>query len=150
MARTPQTTSSGSDNDGRYATMDEKKRKRMISNRESARRSRLKKQKQMEDMIREISTLERKIKENNDKCRFMSQTLTTIESENKFLMSEKKRLTNYLAKLEKITEKSTQDSDQNAESAVGDCRRTWPLGFSVGSDGFGSLQPAMSYGLFKT
>ncbi|KAF9669263.1 hypothetical protein SADUNF_Sadunf14G0089600 [Salix dunnii] len=53
-----QAASSGSDSDPRYAYVDEKKRKRMISNRDSARRSRTRKQKQMEELVSEASKLQ--------------------------------------------------------------------------------------------
>ncbi|VVA96687.1 unnamed protein product [Arabis nemorensis] len=123
-------TSSGSD-------IDEKKRKRKLSNRESARRSRLKKQKLMEDTIHEISTLERRIKENSERCRAVRQRLDSVESENGVLRSEKTWLSSYVSDLENmiatrslnLTQSDGSGQNANAEIASGDCRgRPWQLG----------------------
>lgn len=135
-------TSSGSD-------IDEKKRKRKLSNRESARRSRLKKQKLMEDTIHEISNLERRIKENSERCRVARQRLDSVESENAVLRSEKTWLSSYVSDLENmiatrsltLTQSGGGDQNANAEIAAGDCRRRpWQLGCD-------SLQPIA---FFKT
>ncbi|KAI3510236.1 hypothetical protein L1887_25768 [Cichorium endivia] len=48
----------GSDGDLRYANVDERKKKRMISNRESARRSRTKKQQHLDELLGEINQLQ--------------------------------------------------------------------------------------------
>ncbi|CAN6876767.1 unnamed protein product, partial [Brassica oleracea] len=117
-------TSSGSD-------IDEKKRKRKLSNRESARRSRLKKQKLMEDTIIEISTLERRIKENNERCKVARRRLDSLESENVALRSEKTWLLSYVSDLENmiattsltLTHSGGDDENVNVEIAAGDCRR---------------------------
>ncbi|CAL9242830.1 unnamed protein product [Arabidopsis halleri] len=139
-------TSSGSD-------IDEKKRKRKLSNRESARRSRLKKQKLMEDTIHEISSLERRIKENSERCRVVKQRLDSVESENAVLKSEKIWLSNYVSDLENMIATTSltltqngggggdcgDDQNANAEIAVGDCRRRpWKLSCD-------SLQPIASF-----
>lgn len=132
-------TSSGSD-------IDEKKRKRKLSNRESARRSRLKKQKMMEDTIHEISTLERRIKEYSERCKVARRRLDSLESENAALRSEKTWLSSYVRDLENMMATSTSltltqsgGDDQNA-NADGDCRRRpWQ---QYGCD---SLQPVASF-----
>ncbi|CAN7025404.1 hypothetical protein BRARA_F02932 [Brassica rapa] len=127
-------TSSGSD-------IDEKKRKRKLSNRESARRSRLKKQKLMEDTIIEISALERRIKENTERCKVARRRLDSLESENVSLRSEKTWLLNYVSDLENmiattsltLTHSGGDDENVNAEIAVGDCRRRPWQEYSCGS-----------------
>ncbi|KAJ0253061.1 Basic leucine zipper 1 [Hirschfeldia incana] len=132
-------TSSGSD-------IDEKKRKRKLSNRESARRSRLKKQKMMEDTIHEISTLERRIKEYSERCIVARRRLDSVESENAALRSEKTWLSSYVRDLENMMATTTSLTltqsgcdDQNA-NADGDCRRRpWQ---QYGCD---SLQPVASF-----
>ncbi|CAH8298889.1 unnamed protein product [Eruca vesicaria subsp. sativa] len=119
-------TSSGSD-------IDEKKRKRKLSNRESARRSRLKKQKIMQDTINEISALERRIKENSERCKVARRRLDSLESENAVLKSEKTWLSRYVEDLESmialsptttltLTQSGGDDENVNAEIAAGDCR----------------------------
>lgn len=142
-------TSSGSDN------IDEKKRKRKLSNRESARRSRLKKQKLMEDTIHEISSLERRIKENSERCRVVKQRLDSVESENAVLRSEKIWLSSYVSDLENMVATTSltltqsggggggcdgDDQNANAEIAVGDCRQRRPWKLSCDS-----LQPMASF-----
>ncbi|XP_013595315.1 PREDICTED: basic leucine zipper 1-like [Brassica oleracea var. oleracea] len=127
-------TSSGSD-------IDEKKRKRKLSNRESARRSRLKKQKLMEDTIIEISTLERRIKENNERCKVARRRLDSLESENVALRSEKTWLLSYVSDLENmiattsltLTHSGGDDENVNVEIAAGDCRRRPWQEYSCGS-----------------
>ncbi|KAL1190948.1 Basic leucine zipper 1 [Cardamine amara subsp. amara] len=135
-------TSSGSDD------IDEKKRKRKLSNRESARRSRLKKQKLMEDTINEISTLERRIKEIRERCKVVRQRLDSVESENAVLISEKTWLSSYVSDLENMISSTSltqtqngggDEQNANAEIAVGDCRsRPWQLGCD-------SIQPTSSF-----
>ncbi|KAH0870069.1 hypothetical protein HID58_077091 [Brassica napus] len=128
-------TSSGSD-------IDEKKRKRKLSNRESARRSRLKKQKLMEDTIIEISTLERRIKENIERCKVARRRLDSLESENVALRSEKTWLLSYVSDLENmiattsltLTHSGGDDENVNVEIAAGDCRRRPMHEYSCGCE----------------
>ncbi|PPD69802.1 hypothetical protein GOBAR_DD33312 [Gossypium barbadense] len=54
-----QRSASSSDSDPQYANIDERKRKRMLSNRESARRSRMMKKKRLQDLVQEVSALQK-------------------------------------------------------------------------------------------
>ncbi|XP_015574672.1 basic leucine zipper 1 [Ricinus communis] len=109
--------SSGSDVDAPKVMIDEKKRKRMISNRESARRSRMKKQKHMEDLISEKAELERKLHEDNQKCKAILQAHLVLESENKVLRAKKMELIQHLNCLHQILEsyKKSETSNSNLE-----------------------------------
>ncbi|MBA0872627.1 hypothetical protein Goshw_017568, partial [Gossypium schwendimanii] len=64
------------------ALMDERKRKRMISNRESARRSRMRKQKHLDDLMTQLTQLQKQNHEILTKINFTTQHLLNAESEN--------------------------------------------------------------------
>ncbi|KAL3326327.1 hypothetical protein AABB24_037151 [Solanum stoloniferum] len=83
--------------------MDERKRKRMISNRESARRSRMRKQKHLDDLMSQMSNL---MKENNEILTSMSvttQNYLNIEAENSILRAQVFELGKRFESLTKIT-----------------------------------------------
>lgn len=84
--------SSGSEVDVKYVLMEEKKRKRMVSNRESAKRSRMKKQKMVEDLANEKGRLLRELENNNRLCSEREKGWYAMESENKVLRAEKMSL----------------------------------------------------------
>ncbi|KAK4724471.1 hypothetical protein R3W88_027250 [Solanum pinnatisectum] len=82
--------------------MDERKRKRMISNRESARRSRMRKQKHLDDLMSQLSNL---MKENNEILTSMSvttQNYLNIEAENSILRAQVSELGKRFESLTKI------------------------------------------------
>lgn len=106
---TAATTSSGSSllqNSGSekdlQLLMDQRKRKRMISNRESARRSRMRKQKHLDEMMAQLNQL----KSENDHI-MASMSVTTqhylnIESENSILGAQMAELSKRLQSLNEI------------------------------------------------
>ncbi|XVF22095.1 hypothetical protein REPUB_Repub12eG0144200 [Reevesia pubescens] len=94
-----QKPASSSDSDPRCANMDEKKRKRMQSNRESARRSRMKKQQQLEDLVNEVSTLQRENGQFSERINFTTQRYIEMESANNVLRAQAMELTERLRSL---------------------------------------------------
>ncbi|KAF8117880.1 hypothetical protein N665_0008s0220 [Sinapis alba] len=106
-------TSPDSDNDPRYAAVtDERKRKRMISNRESARRSRMRKQKQLGDLINEVTVLKNdnaKITEQVDEA---TRKYVEMESKNDVLRAQASELTERLRSLNSVLEMAEEISGQ--------------------------------------
>ncbi|KAI4303147.1 hypothetical protein MLD38_038813 [Melastoma candidum] len=97
--------SSGSEADPRNSgavAPDEKRIKRMISNRESARRSRMKKQKHVEDLTKEIGALERQNADIARACDAKEQRRAAIQSENEELAREKAALAAYLSSMNAV------------------------------------------------
>ncbi|GAB2256592.1 hypothetical protein Droror1_Dr00022651 [Drosera rotundifolia] len=82
--------------------MDERKRKRKESNRESARRSRMKKQQHLEDLIAQVAHLRQSNSELATKMNFTAQNYAKIEAENSVLRVQVAELSNRLQSLDEI------------------------------------------------
>uniref|UniRef100_A0A2N9IR60 BZIP domain-containing protein n=1 Tax=Fagus sylvatica TaxID=28930 RepID=A0A2N9IR60_FAGSY len=93
---------SGSDGDPRSAPIDERKRKRMLSNRESARRSRMRKQKQMEDLTDEVTRLQIGNRDLMQSINAKEQNYVAIESANNVLRAQYAELTDRLRSLNSV------------------------------------------------
>ncbi|GMN52308.1 hypothetical protein TIFTF001_021463 [Ficus carica] len=103
MASIQRQASSGSDvSQGATAVIDERKRKRMLSNRESARRSRQRKQKQMEDLTGEISRLQISNGQILQSVNLKEQAYVQIESANNVLRAQIMELTDRLRSLNAV------------------------------------------------
>ncbi|GMI96823.1 basic leucine-zipper 44 [Hibiscus trionum] len=92
---------SGSEED-LHQLMDQRKRKRMESNRESARRSRMRKQKLLDDLTSQVAQL---AKENNQiltSITFTTQHYLNMEAENSVLRAQIMELTQRLDSLNEI------------------------------------------------
>ncbi|MQM23873.1 hypothetical protein Taro_056944 [Colocasia esculenta] len=97
---TTQLTNSGSE--WNLHVMDQRKRKRMLSNRESARRSRLRKEKHLDDLTAQVTQLR---KENNQvltSYNLTTQQYLAVESENSVLRTQIMELGNRLQSLNEI------------------------------------------------
>ncbi|PON72394.1 Basic-leucine zipper transcription factor [Trema orientale] len=92
--------SSGSD--GSAGTIDERKRKRMLSNRESARRSRMRKQKQLEDLTGEVSRLQIAITQIQQSINAKEQAYMQVESTNNVMRAQAMELTDRLRSLNSV------------------------------------------------
>ncbi|GLT42636.1 hypothetical protein SLA2020_166260 [Shorea laevis] len=110
MAPVQQQSSSGSDTDPRYAVIDDRKRKRMLSNRESARRSRMKKQKQLEDLLNEVNTLKNENSQLVQSVSIVSQRYAEIEGANNILRAQAMELTERLESLNSMLQIVGEDN----------------------------------------
>lgn len=98
-----QLQNSGSEGDlQQVMVMDERKRKRMESNRESARRSRMRKQKHLDDLMAQVDQIKR---ENNQIVQTISltnQQFVNVEAENSVLKAQMDELSQRLQSLNDI------------------------------------------------
>ena len=93
---------SGSEGSDLQLLMDQRKRKRMQSNRESARRSRMRKQKHLDDLMAQVDQLR---KDNNQILTSMNVTTQhylNVEAENSVLRAQMMELTQRLQSLNEI------------------------------------------------
>lgn len=82
--------------------VDQRKRKRMLSNRESARRSRIKKQKHLDDLVSQAGHLKKDNGQIMTSIRVTTQMLVNLEAENSILRAQMGELTNRLQSLNEI------------------------------------------------
>ncbi|XP_057735192.1 bZIP transcription factor 53-like [Arachis stenosperma] len=102
MASVYRNSNSGSE--GGEPVMDERKRKRMLSNRESARRSRMRKQKQLEDLTEEVKRLEASNKQLIEAIKMKEESYAEIESSNGVIRAQITELGDRLKFLNSILE----------------------------------------------
>ncbi|KAK4774283.1 hypothetical protein SAY86_009218 [Trapa natans] len=97
---TPQ--NSGSSEEELQAQMDQRKRKRMISNRDSARRSRMRKQKHLDDLVSQMSELRKENQQIIANLDIITQDYLRVAAENSILRAQADELTNRLQSLNEI------------------------------------------------
>lgn len=95
-------SSSGSEGAGPEQVMDIRKRKRMQSNRESARRSRLRKQKHLDDLAVQVSELKAQNNKVLSTTNATTQLYLDVEAENSVLRAQLAELSNRLQSLNDI------------------------------------------------
>ncbi|KAK4744208.1 hypothetical protein SAY87_010520 [Trapa incisa] len=95
---------SGSDVGHVNVGMDERKRKRMESNRISAQRSRLRKQKQVEELLGQVTQLQKANRELTVSINVTMQNYTEVESRNNVLRAQVIELTDHLRSLNSVLE----------------------------------------------
>lgn len=82
--------------------MEERKRRRMISNRESARRSRMRKQKHLVNLRFQVNRFRMENRELNHKLQFLVHHRNRVRTENDWLRSEQTRLRQRLYNITQI------------------------------------------------
>ncbi|XP_042494239.1 bZIP transcription factor 11-like [Macadamia integrifolia] len=92
---------SGSEEDLQLV-MDQRKKKRMLSNRESARRSRMRKQKHLDDLMAQVAQLRNENNQILTRINMTSHNYLAIEAENSVLRAQMGELNNSLQSLNQI------------------------------------------------
>lgn len=101
------------------ALMDQRKRKRMISNRESARRSRMRKQKHLDDLMAQVAQMRKENHQLITSINITTQHYMNIESENSVLRAQLDELTHRLHSLNDIISfLEASNNNNNAAAAV--------------------------------
>ncbi|CAL1384144.1 unnamed protein product [Linum trigynum] len=93
---------SGSDEDLQQLVMDERKRKRMQSNRESARRSRKRKQKHLDELMGQVTQLRKDNSQILTAINVTTQNYLNVQAENSILRAQIVELSNRLDSLTEI------------------------------------------------
>ncbi|CAI5517136.1 unnamed protein product [Closterium sp. Naga37s-1] len=112
--------------------VDERKQKRMLSNRESARRSRLKKQHHLDEMRQQVAQLRAENSEMSTRYNMASRHYTQLTEENRVLRSHAMELSRQLQRLHHAA--AAHGHPMNAQLGLGS-----GLGSSLGSSLGGGL-----------
>ncbi|PKA55818.1 Ocs element-binding factor 1 [Apostasia shenzhenica] len=101
MSPKPARQFSSSEEDSRPG-IDERKRKRMESNRESARRSRMRKQQRLDDLLHEVARLKNENSQIEMQISMFTQQYLKVESNNSILRTQVMELTDRLRYLNSV------------------------------------------------
>ncbi|KAL3840285.1 hypothetical protein ACJIZ3_024876 [Penstemon smallii] len=123
MASSSGNSSSGSpgiQNSGSEQVMEQRKRKRMESNRESAKRSRMRKQKHLDGLMAQVTKLKKEKDEILISINVTTEHYVNVEAENSVLRAQMMELTQRLHSLNEILN-YINSSTAAAASATGGC-----------------------------
>ncbi|XP_073308720.1 bZIP transcription factor 44-like [Primulina huaijiensis] len=93
---------SGSEENLQLLLLDQRRRKRMISNRESARRSRLRKQKRLDELMAQVSELRKENRQILTRLNVTTQHYMNVEAENAVIRAQAAELSHRLQSLNEI------------------------------------------------
>ncbi|XP_015883146.3 bZIP transcription factor 53 [Ziziphus jujuba] len=111
-------SSRGFDTKSPSVSVDEKKKRRMISNRESARRSRIRRQKRIVDLANEKALVAKRLVEGYKEYSAISKSHLTLQSENEILMSEKMRMVQYLKNMHLFLKYISENCVETKETTI--------------------------------
>nr|QEO19225.1 putative bZIP transcription factor 11-like isoform X3 [Cymbidium ensifolium] len=111
----------------------QRKEKRMLSNRESARRSRMRKQKHLDDLMLQVGCLRQEKNQIFTAINVTSQHYIGVEAENSVLRAQTMELSNRLRCLTEIIHCMTVDGAGDGSGGVGG-GGTFAMGLAVGED----------------
>ncbi|KAL3350754.1 hypothetical protein AABB24_023266 [Solanum stoloniferum] len=117
--------------------MDQRKRKRMISNRESARRSRMRKQKHLDDLTGQVTNLRRENNQILTSMNVTTQHYLNVEAENSILRAQLSELSRRLESLNEII--AVLEANNNCNGLVMDHNEPYSFNFAQNDimlDGF--------------
>lgn len=121
----PSGTSSGSAD--LQQLMDQRKRKRMISNRESARRSRMKKQKHLNELMAQVEQLKEQNNQIVTNITMVTQVYLNVEAENSVLRAQMAELSHRLQSLNEIINCINSTIDESEVIGDDDFLNPWNL-----------------------
>uniref|UniRef100_A0A3Q7FFU3 BZIP domain-containing protein n=1 Tax=Solanum lycopersicum TaxID=4081 RepID=A0A3Q7FFU3_SOLLC len=107
---------SGSSQEDLQKLMDQRKRKRMISNRESARRSRMRKQQLSDDLTSQVNQFKEQNNQIATNINMMTHLFLNVEAENSILRAQLVELNQRLQSLNEII--SCTNSNRSLEKCI--------------------------------
>ncbi|XP_074589041.1 bZIP transcription factor 53-like [Curcuma longa] len=107
------------------SAMDERKQKRKLSNRESAKRSRIRKQQHLEELLDAAARLRKENGRAVEQVEALSEHHRRMEAENAALRAEASRLTETLRSLDRLAEEATGVDVEAAAKIPGPLLGPW-------------------------
>ncbi|KAJ4876897.1 basic leucine-zipper 2 [Raphanus sativus] len=114
-------SSDGGNPSGPVVAVDDRKRKRMLSNRESARRSRMRKQKHVDDLTAQINQLSNDNRQILTSLSVTTQLYMKIQAENSILTAQMTELSTRLESLNEIVDLVTTTNNGGGVDQIDGC-----------------------------